>query len=312
MSCIIKHLLIIIIVVTSILTSSCEKKENHPQELVSPTKTLESIVETSNKPPTITWVVADAAPISYYNNENSTLIGYGIEIIEQMKVFLPQYNHKIFCAGNYKRVLTEISNNDFYVGIDIIKTPEREKTFVFSQSPAFLFLNLQLVMREDSFVKLKSPKIISLREILTTTNLVLGISKGRSHSHELDKIIEEFKDSNSIKIIAQGNIAEDTAKMLLSSRIDLMLMYPEEINHLFSKIQGNTKIYSIPIKETSAIGFSFFVAKNSQQGIKLLEEIDKAHKMIKQTSEYLSTYENSLPKDLAAEYRRLFDQYLLK
>ncbi len=258
---------------------------------------------------TITWIITMEPPITY--KEEGNYSGYGIEILNIIQNDMKEYNHEIQVAGNYNRLTSEVQQRPLTCALGLFKTDERIKSMYFSNVPVFYFFNIQIVLRKNMFEIQNKPEAVSLKNMLEQNNYKLGISKGRTYSDTIRKLLKIYKDNQNIYIGSQGNVAESLLQMLITKRIDYMFLYPEEAMFLSRKLGYEKDIITVPIKEASDLGYAWAVCTKNDEGKKVISKISEILLKIRKNNSYRALYEEWIPDNLLQTYREKYSEIFL-
>lgn len=273
------------------------------------TACLSLAVGTAVASETIRWIVADEPPITYLKSEKH--VGYGMDMLHMLQKKMPQYDHEVVMAGNYKRVVRDVKEGPLTCAIGLFRTPEREKSMHFSQVPFFYFYNIQIAMKKDLFSELGNPASISLKKMLKQEEYTLGLSAGRTYSDSLRVILDESEGNPNIFIRPHSGVAEGLFNMLLINRIDYMLLYPDEAMYLSQKADARGQVVTVPIEEAFDLSYSWCACTQSPQGKKAASAITDALIKIRPLESYRAPYERWISPNLLKLYRDKFkDEFL--
>jgi len=258
----------------------------------------------------IQWIVAEEPPITYLRDGEFT--GYGMEMLRQIQKEMVGYTHEVSIAGNYKRVIREVTEGPLTCNIGLFRTPERERIMEFSEVPFFYFFNIQIAMKKTLFSKLGEPDSISFRNMLESKRYMLGLSVGRTYSESLRDILDENKKDANIFWRPQSGVAEGLFNMLLRDRIDYMLLYPDEAMYLSLKADAKDEIITVPIKEAFDLSYAWCACTKSQEGKKAASAISAALIKIRPQESYRAPYEKWISPNLVDLYTEKFlNEFLL-
>ena len=259
---------------------------------------------------TITWDIPIEPPITYI--KNNEYLGYGISIMKSIQSFMPEYNHQIRVAGNYKRLSLNVKEGPLTCALGLFKTEERLKYMHFTQVPVFSFFDLQIVLSMDTFNKLGKPKVLSLEKLLHEKGFKLGVSHGRTYSKKVRDILDENKDNLNIKTYAQSNVTNSLLKMLVRARFDYMFLYPDEAMYYSKDFKISKKIVTVPILENKDYGYSWLSCTKNDKGKIAVSKISDILLTIRKENKYMNFYIDNISSNLHEYYKNNFQDNFLK
>ncbi|BBN81634.1 hypothetical protein PA25_16190 [Pseudoalteromonas sp. A25] len=140
------------------------------------------------------------------------------------------------------------------------KTPERAKQALYSRYPFTAFPANRIIVNNP----LSLPESLSIEELVTKHGLQLGVAKGRSYGHEIDRMLLTLKDR--IFINEGANSAARLRKMLLQGKLDAIIEYGPVFNYDFPDRSQQKGITFHKIKGAPEATFGYFVCANSEVG----------------------------------------------
>lgn len=242
------------------------------------------------------WMITIEPPITYIDG-NGRYQGYGIEILRKLQASLPNYEHSIVVAGNYKRLVQEVQNNSsLSCALGLFKTKERLNILSFAHVPVFYFFNMQIAIRTSMFHEMGEPEQISLQKLIQKKQYVLGLSDGRTYSSTIREIVDQYKGQPNIVMSSHGNVGESLIKMVALERRDYTFVYPEEAIYLSTKYGLDRKITTVPIAEAKQLGYSWPVCTKTDEGDRITDTITNTLNVIRKQDEYRGLYEQWLAR----------------
>ncbi|WP_237362019.1 transporter substrate-binding domain-containing protein [Vibrio marisflavi] len=258
------------------------------------------------------WMVTIEPPITYLD-ASGNYKGYGIEILKRIQASLPSYEHTIFVAGNYKRLVQEVQDKQsLSCALGLFKTDERLKILYYAHVPVFYFFNMQIAMRTSMFEEMGKPEQLSLHHMMNQKNYTLGLSDGRTYSSAIREIVDQYKGQSNVRMSSQGNVGESLLNMVSLGRIDYTFVYPEEAIYLSRKHGLENKITTVPIAEAKQLGYSWPVCTKTAEGSQIASQITNALTLMRQEDSYRELYENWLSSNLLKSYRKKYQEEFLK
>ncbi len=183
-------------------------------------------------------------------------------------------------------------------------TKERSEILYFSIPSVFAPSNGIAVRKDDgNFLREKK---VSLAQLFKNENLTLGITGIRAFGTTIDPIVNLYKESSRIYVLAGTNTYDRLIQMMLDERIDYVLGYAIELGHVAKKNNVQDKVRFLPLTETAQYTVSCIACNKSAQGKKIIETVNKVLKKIRKTEQYRAIIENWIGKDSLFEYRKAY------
>ena len=179
----------------------------------------------------------------------------------------------------------------------LLKTPEREKLFLFSL-PYAVESALVLVVKKDSawaqhLTNLQNSGVaISLnRLLLQHSPPILGVESQRSYGVAVDSLL---KQSNAFPIYTRTSSSDEPAAMLPMLEkgfIDIMLEYPSVL------AQYSAEVVYFNFVETEPVQFVHFACSNTAEMKQLMPLINRHIKELSGSTQYIDLVLRELPEN---------------
>lgn len=254
---------------------------------------------------TITWMEVDFAPFLIHSGPFKGG-GYGDVGSDILVENLPQYDHSVILA-NLSRQYELYQQQENVCTVGLFKNPDREK-FMYFSIPVFFSLPNHLIISKDKHDEIGGLSSVQLKDVLQSNKIVIGHSKNRSYSAEIDSVLKEYGSSKNL-FLAENRGAFTTSffEMLKLGRVDAIIAAPEEILYQAEQLGLRDKLVTVSIEENSLDAWlSYVVCAKTPWGKKVITDINEV--LIKQrpTDRYREAYERWLDEGRLKEYRRLY------
>lgn len=260
----------------------------------------------------ITWMEADAPPFfiksGAYKNQ-----GYGDMVTDILTQYLPEYRHEHMYA-NLSRHYYSFKQGKNVCSAGLYRTPEREQ-FLYFSIPSFFTLPTVLVIRKDRFKDFGGNRIVSLADILTKDQLILGREKKRSYGKAIDAILNKDTYQNHIFTFEGVTFADNFFKMLKMKRIDALICLPEEAIYHAELLGIKDQIMTLTIKENQ-IGYESWLSSvgcsKTPWGKEVITKINSILLEQRPTDLYKKSYERWLDAGSLQHYQQLYNTVFIK
>lgn len=192
------------------------------------------------EPPTVRWLITDFPPQFILTGPNR---GQGLAEIAQRiaERRLTAYRHiQETVPANYPRIERELKTRDNACFAAFLKTPERERAFVFSKSYRVM-LPIELFVPADREQPPTRDGKVDLRALLQDGNFRLGVMGGRKYGPGIDSTLDQHPhDAAVYRRLAQDQLEGLLNMMATEGRqIDGVLAYPNELEQRLA-LSGKT------------------------------------------------------------------------
>ncbi|GLX84329.1 hypothetical protein tloyanaT_05810 [Thalassotalea loyana] len=193
--------------------------------------------------------------------------------------------------------IAKYSNQEDVCFSDMIKTPEREKLFVFSK-PTSLYLGLALHATEPLDIS-GNAKLTELAHYYPDYRL--GLVNGRSYGENLDNVLSKIPVLNVFDVPAE---VDKIAKLFTRKRFDLLVEYPQDIHYYWDQY-SNEELYSYPIEGAAPYILGHFMCSNTESGRAFVSEVNASLKRLNAGN----TLFNMQQQFIAPSQKKIFEQY---
>ncbi|KAF7771502.1 hypothetical protein PCIT_a4095 [Pseudoalteromonas citrea] len=150
-----------------------------------------------------------------------------------------------------------------------VKTPEREAMAVFVEYPLMAFPANRLILRGQQL-----PSNVSLKDVIVSKGLRIGVTKGRSYGKVIDDFIEKYAES--LKIGEGANSAFRLREMLVQGKLDGIIEYTSVFLNHHLKPEQREGVTFHKIDDAKATIFGYIACANSTQGRKAVSLFELA------------------------------------
>lgn len=224
---------------------------------------------------TITWYLDPSFPPAHI--PSGRYAGQGLNdrelrwLIEQ----LPQFDH-VIVDSTAARTWHEIGHADARCSPAALKTPEREKTAVFS-TPALQSWGLMVMVRQDRLAATHSVRgpseTIDLARLFASGSLRGAVNEGRSYGPVIDPLLSVAKAQKSVQPVSDSLQA---LRMVTAGRADYVLGYSYELGY-FRKIDGSDEpIVILPIEGVNRYSAAYAACSDKPVGRAVIASVNEA------------------------------------
>ena len=165
-----------------------------------------------------------------------------------------------FIPASRLREWRELVNHPDICLYNKVKTPERESMALFVEYPLMGFPANRLILKDQPNL----PKSLSLRDIVVSRGLRIGVTKGRSYGPEIDSFIEKYQDQ--LEVGEGANSAFRLREMLVQGKLDGIIEYTSVFINHHTLASQRTGISYHKINHAAVTIFGYIACANSDQG----------------------------------------------
>ena len=260
----------------------------------------------------ITWAEADFPPIWILKgSDKGNGILDGLTSIYEKN--LPEYEHH-HTTANIARILSMMKEGQNVCHAGILKSTDRESFIYFSIPNAITSLHKIIVKKSRINSLFGNSKDVSLEALLKNTNLKLGVSKSNSYGATIDKILEKYKEKDTILFRSGQDNHLGLLRMLKEERIDYMVGYPWEIDYIARQIDARDEIAVIDIKEIEGQQWtlSYVGCTKNEWGRRVIEKLNRILLKVRPNNEYLFHLLRWMPDSIRPELKKAYKERVLK
>lgn len=193
----------------------------------------------------------------------------------------------------------------------VLKTPEREKHWYFSQPFTAVFdihlYTLAKTAPESLSQLISETEPVAFTELRTQSfdePLLLGIDRDRNYGQALMPLLEAPGKSLIFVELNSGADIGQLWNMLLSGRLDMILEYPFMVPKAIKQ-----RVRSIPLAETSQqLQTAYFACHKSAQGLERIKRLNLLIARYALSNSYIAKHLEEVPQAQQAMFLRLYKQ----
>lgn len=192
--------------------------------------------------------------------------------------------------------------------------PERRSWGMISHQPQVIFPGLRLYVLQASglrpwLAQQSNNKPLSLQRLLSAQQrFKLGFSAGRSYGDQLDPLLQQAANQRNLFSRSGPDNAGGLLQMFSLSRIDLLIEYPNVVEHYLAQLPKPPAVQSFALQESPALLPGHIICSDTPQGRLLLTSIDQAISKVSQQRAYLDAHLRWFAPALHAELTALYNQ----
>ncbi|TXH98301.1 MAG: hypothetical protein E6Q75_01875 [Rheinheimera sp.] len=192
--------------------------------------------------------------------------------------------------------------------------PERRSWGVISHQPQVIFPGLRLYVLQASglnswLVEQSSGKPLSLQRVLSAhQRFKLGFNSDRSYGDKLDPLLQQAANQRNLFSRSGPDNAGGLLQMFSIGRIDLLIEYPNVVEHYLAQLPKPPAVQSFALQESPALLPGHIICSDTPQGRLLLTSLDQAISSVSQQRAYLDAHLQWFAPALHAELTALYNQ----
>ena len=258
------------------------------------------------------WMEAVAPPFFIHEGE---LKGQGYEdlITDILQENLPQYDH-VSMPANISRHYQQWKQGEPACSLAIHKTQER-KEFVLFSIPSVFTLPHVLIIKKEQFAAFGGKKAVSLKDVLTSNNFIIGRAAKRSYGRAFDELLNSYGNEDNLFSYEGPELSLNLFNMLLAGRIQAMPGLPEEAMYLAEQMGIRDQIMTLSVVENLVDHepmLTYVACSKNEWGARAITVINKVLQEQRPTERYRAAYERWLDESSIAEYRRMYKMIFLQ
>lgn len=258
---------------------------------------------------TIKWLEMDAPP---YHIQTGDMKNHGIvdQVTQLLQQSLPQYLHSEKLM-NLPRIVQVMRVGQEVCHASLYKTPQRETVAYFSKVPSTMFPPVGLTIRRDNYGLFNEQPLVSLADVLSRSDVIGGISKGRSYGESLDTVLKRFERTARLEIRSGDDIYHGLFRMLLYGRVDYVLGSPLESGFVQQSLASEKKVLNLRLEERNTYDFGFVACSKTPWGKRMIQEINEVLIKIRPTQQYQSYFTKWLDELSRESFKQAYHQQFL-
>ncbi|WP_348727798.1 hypothetical protein [Rheinheimera texasensis] len=192
--------------------------------------------------------------------------------------------------------------------------PERRSWGIISLQPQVIFPGLRLYVLQSSglrswLAQQASNKPLSLQRLLSAhQRFKLGFNTDRSYGDQLDPLLKQAAHQRNLFSRSGPDNAGGLLQMFSLGRIDLLIEYPNVVEHYLAQLPKPPAVQSFALQESPALLPGHIICSDTPQGRLLLTSLDQAISNVSQQRAYLDAHLQWFAPDLHAELTALYNQ----
>lgn len=203
--------------------------------------------------PVVIWTQTDFPP---FYIANGPLKNQGVydSIMGQLFELLPGFEHRVVNM-TIARSLEMMGSQDNVCNMGLVRSPEREKTIVFSQEITRIFRNTLIIRRwdEHTFRPFLVKGEVDLALLLRSPQIRLATVRGRRYGQHIDAILAGPGEAARRSAVTHSSSA---VRMLVEGHTDAVIAFPQEALYAV-RTEGAAvppdSLMSLPIKGSGII-----------------------------------------------------------
>lgn len=192
--------------------------------------------------------------------------------------------------------------------------PERRSWGIISLQPQVIFPGLRLYVLQSSglrswLAQQASNKPLSLQRLLSANQrFKLGFNTDRSYGDKLDPLLKQAAHQRNLFSRSGPDNAGGLLQMFSLGRIDLLIEYPNVVEHYLAQLPKPPTVQSFALQESPALLPGHIICSDTPQGRLLLTSLDQALSKVSQQRAYLDAHLQWFAPALHAELTALYNQ----
>ncbi|MBU0913663.1 MAG: hypothetical protein KKF22_14100 [Gammaproteobacteria bacterium] len=196
-----------------------------------------------------------------------------------------------------------------------VKNAER-LTFSYATSiPHTVFPGLRLYSKTSSKTtkylqqQLNEQQKISLQQLLKGDNqLYFAVGGGRSYGDKLDILLKQPQWQHKFWQRRSVDMSAGLIDMLVQDRVDLLIEYPNVMQHYLTQYSKGTELTSFSIEEAEPYMLGYILCARTSEGQQLTQFFQQRLKLISQQKSYLDAHLGWVDAADRPQLTRLYNQ----
>ncbi|WP_031569348.1 hypothetical protein [Rheinheimera texasensis] len=195
-----------------------------------------------------------------------------------------------------------------------LASPDRRSWGMISHQPQVIFPGLRLYVLQSSglrswLAQLSSGKPLSLQRVLSAhQRFKLGFNTDRSYGNQLDSLLKQAANQRNLFSRSGPDNAGGLLQMFSLGRIDLLIEYPNVVEHYLAQLPKPPAVQSFALQESPALLPGHIICSDTPQGRLLLTSLDQTISKVSQQQAYLDAHLHWFAPALHAELTALYNQ----
>ncbi len=252
---------------------------------------------------TILWQTYHRPPGIFNHGEHHGK-GFVQQTLQMVIQRMPEYQHKMPIT-TLARALSDINAGKHACHPALYKTPEREKTMIFSAA-SMINPSSRIIAKHKNISDFIENGQVSLERILQDDSLIFGHLLTRSYGKAIDDVLKQHQKIENFISVENLDLSR-IFQLIERDRVDVTIAHPFEIEHYIKNSPHATgELVAYPIKDISAYSIGAIACPKTPWGKEVIDKINTILKEIKPTTEFqhaLTVWRESERENL------LFNQY---
>lgn len=216
-----------------------------------------------------------------------------------------------------ERAMAMLKNETAACAGNRVKNEER-LTFSYATAiPHTVFPGLRLYSKTSSKTtewlnqQLNSQQKINLKQLLQGKNdLHFAVGGGRSYGDQLDALLKDPTWQHKFWQRRSVDMSAGLIDMLVQDRVDLLIEYPNVIQHYMAQHSVNTELTSFSMEEAQPYMLGYILCTKTPEGQQLIEFFQQRLQQVSQQKSYLDAHlgwvDSADRKQLTQLYNQVF------
>ena len=179
-----------------------------------------------------------------------------------------------------------------------MRNDERESFAYFSDVPQLIFPGLRLYMlkatAETAGITLQQYESRHSFADISTSRLPrsrIGVVGGRNYGESLQQVFDQLASRNRIYTRTANDMsAAAMLDMLVNGRVELIVEYPNVVQHYSAALNHKVELVSVEISEATEYTGGYIMCSKTEQGKKLAQAYSNAIRLASKDKRYLQAH----------------------
>ena len=179
-----------------------------------------------------------------------------------------------------------------------MRNDERESFAYFSDVPQLIFPGLRLYMlkatAETAGITLQQYENRHSFADISTSRLPrsrIGVVGGRNYGESLQQVFDQLASRNRIYTRTANDMsAAAMLDMLVNGRVELIVEYPNVVQHYSAALNHKVELVSVEISEATEYTGGYIMCSKTEQGKKLAQAYSNAIRLASKDKRYLQAH----------------------
>lgn len=191
--------------------------------------------------------------------------------------------------------------------------PARRDWGLISHQPQVIFPGLRLYVLQSSGLvpwlqQFSAAKPLSVQRLLDSNQrFKLGFAAGRSYGDKLDRLLQQAPTENQLFSRAGPDNAGGILHMFSLGRVDLLIEYPNVVQHYLKQLPQQPAVLSFAIAESPVILPGHIICADTPEGRFSLAKLENAISIVSKQRAYLDAHLRWFSADLHQELTQLYN-----